>query len=106
MARGRPCTPARWWPDSCSAPNASTISPTITPLSNCTPTDYINDSFIVAQNERMVAINVVSHYLSGAQTRRIGPLVDHYPEPRVEMHPTLAGRAGDSPASWPAPAIR
>jgi assimilatory nitrate reductase catalytic subunit len=30
---------------------------------------------------------VVSHYLSGTQTRRIGPLVDQYPEPRVELHP-------------------
>lgn len=33
---------------------------------------------------------VVSQYLSGTQTRRIGPLVDQCPAPRVEMHPTLA----------------
>ncbi len=33
---------------------------------------------------------VVSHFLSGAQTRRIGPLMDHCPEPYVEMHPRLA----------------
>ena len=33
---------------------------------------------------------VVSQYLSGTQTRRIGPLVDQYPEPRVELHPRLA----------------
>jgi assimilatory nitrate reductase catalytic subunit len=33
---------------------------------------------------------VVSHYLSGTQTRRIGPLVEQYPEPRVEIHPQLA----------------
>jgi hypothetical protein len=31
-------------------------------------------------------------YLSGNQTRRIRPLVDHYPEPRVELHPKLAAR--------------
>jgi assimilatory nitrate reductase catalytic subunit len=37
---------------------------------------------------------VVSQYLSGTQTRRIGPLVDLYPEPRVEMHPQLAKRLG------------
>lgn len=37
---------------------------------------------------------VVSHFLSGSQTRRIGPLVDQYPEPQVEMHPQLAGRLG------------
>src|SRR5919201_5758728 len=34
---------------------------------------------------------VVSQYLSGTQTRRIGSLVDQYPEPRVEIHPRLAG---------------
>ena len=33
---------------------------------------------------------VVSQYLSGAQTRRIGPLVDQYPNPLVEMHPRMA----------------
>jgi assimilatory nitrate reductase catalytic subunit len=33
---------------------------------------------------------VVSQYLSGTQTRRIGALVDQYPEPRCEMHPRLA----------------
>jgi assimilatory nitrate reductase catalytic subunit len=33
---------------------------------------------------------VVSQYLSGTQTRRIGPLLDAYPEPRVEIHPRLA----------------
>ncbi|MBX3025203.1 molybdopterin oxidoreductase family protein [bacterium] len=37
---------------------------------------------------------VVSQFLSGTQTRRIGPLVDQYPEPRVEMHPRLAARLG------------
>ncbi|HMX26633.1 MAG TPA: molybdopterin oxidoreductase family protein, partial [Blastocatellia bacterium] len=37
---------------------------------------------------------VVSHFLSGTQTRRIGPLVNQYPEPRIEMHPQLAERLG------------
>jgi assimilatory nitrate reductase catalytic subunit len=37
---------------------------------------------------------VVSQYLSGNQTRRIGGLVDQYPEPLCEMHPLLAGRLG------------
>jgi assimilatory nitrate reductase catalytic subunit len=37
---------------------------------------------------------VVSHFLSGSQTRRIGPLLDQYPEPRVEMHPRLATTLG------------
>jgi assimilatory nitrate reductase catalytic subunit len=37
---------------------------------------------------------VVSQFLSGTQTRRIGPLVDQYPEPRIEMHPQLAKKLG------------
>jgi assimilatory nitrate reductase catalytic subunit len=43
---------------------------------------------------------VVSQYLSGTQTRRIGPLVDHYPEPRVEIHPSLATRLGIADSDW------
>jgi assimilatory nitrate reductase catalytic subunit len=39
---------------------------------------------------------VVSQYLSGTQTRRIGGLVDIYPEPRLEVHPQLAVRYGIS----------
>ena len=37
---------------------------------------------------------VVSQFLSGTQTRRIGPLVDQYPEPLLEIHPELAARHG------------
>ena len=37
---------------------------------------------------------VVSQYLSGNQTRRIGPLVEQYPEPLVEIHPELAASLG------------
>ena len=37
---------------------------------------------------------VVSQYLSGTQTRRIGSLVDQYPEPLCEMHPRLAEKLG------------
>lgn len=43
---------------------------------------------------------VVSQYLSGTQTRRIGPLVDQYPEPRVEMHPLLAEKRGIKDGEW------
>jgi assimilatory nitrate reductase catalytic subunit len=35
---------------------------------------------------------VVSQYLSGTQTRRIGRLVDQYPEPLLEIHPQTAAR--------------
>jgi assimilatory nitrate reductase catalytic subunit len=43
---------------------------------------------------------VVSQFLSGTQTRRIGPLLDHYPEPRVEVHPALAERLGIADGDW------
>ncbi|MBS1914023.1 MAG: molybdopterin oxidoreductase family protein [Bacteroidetes bacterium] len=43
---------------------------------------------------------VVSQFLSGTQTRRIGPLVDQYSEPRVEIHPTLAARLGIRDGAW------
>ncbi len=42
----------------------------------------------------MTTGRVVSQFLSGTQTRRIGPLVDQCPEPYVEMHPDLAARYG------------
>jgi assimilatory nitrate reductase catalytic subunit len=42
----------------------------------------------------MTSGRVVSQYLSGTQTRRIGGLVDQYPEPLVEMHPRLAEKLG------------
>ena len=41
---------------------------------------------------------VVAHYLSGTQTRRIGPLVDQYPVPRVEVHPARCVDAHDPTA--------
>lgn len=43
---------------------------------------------------------VVSQYLSGTQTRRIGPLVDQYPEPRIEIHPQLAGKFNIADGDW------
>lgn len=43
---------------------------------------------------------VVSHFLSGTQTRRIGPLVDQYPEPRIELHPQLAEKLGIHDGDW------
>ncbi|MCE9574291.1 MAG: molybdopterin oxidoreductase family protein [Deltaproteobacteria bacterium] len=43
---------------------------------------------------------VVSQYLSGTQTRRIGPLVDQAPEPRLELHPTLADAHGIADGDW------
>jgi assimilatory nitrate reductase catalytic subunit len=43
---------------------------------------------------------VVSQYLSGTQTRRIGALVDQFPWPRLEIHPRLAEPAGIATGDW------
>jgi assimilatory nitrate reductase catalytic subunit len=48
----------------------------------------------------LTAGRVVSQFLSGTQTRRIGPLVDQYPEPRLEMHPRLAKKLGIADGDW------
>jgi assimilatory nitrate reductase catalytic subunit len=42
------------------------------------------------------------HYNSGAQTRRVAPLLDAKPEARVEVHPYLAARlgVGDGHGLW------
>lgn len=42
----------------------------------------------------------INMYLSGTQTRRIGPLVEQYPEPRLEIHPRLATRLGINDKDW------
>lgn len=43
---------------------------------------------------------VITQFLSGTQTRRIGPLVDYYPEPLIELHPRLAERYGIADGDW------
>ncbi|MBS1705157.1 MAG: molybdopterin oxidoreductase family protein [Armatimonadetes bacterium] len=43
---------------------------------------------------------VVSQYLSGTQTRRIGGLLDLCPEPYVEIHPQLAAQLGVENQEW------
>ncbi len=43
---------------------------------------------------------VVSHFLSGTQTRRIAPLIDHCPAPKIELHPQLAERLGIRDGDW------
>ncbi len=43
---------------------------------------------------------LVGQYLSGTQTRRIGPLVDMHPEPKVELHPRMADPLGIREDDW------
>ncbi|HEY1213305.1 MAG TPA: molybdopterin-dependent oxidoreductase [Bryobacteraceae bacterium] len=43
---------------------------------------------------------VVSHFLSGTQTRRIGALMEQYPQPLCEIHPRLAEKLGIADADF------
>jgi assimilatory nitrate reductase catalytic subunit len=54
------------------------------------PAEDVDDEYPVI----LTSGRVVSQYLSGTQTRRIGPLVNQYPEPLVELHPKLAAKVG------------
>lgn len=54
------------------------------------PAEDVDDEYPIL----MTTGRVVSQYLSGSQTRRIGPLVDQYPEPLIELHPKLAAKVG------------
>jgi assimilatory nitrate reductase catalytic subunit len=54
------------------------------------PAEDVDDAYPII----LTTGRVVSQFLSGTQTRRIGPLVAQYPAPRVEMHPRLAARLG------------
>ncbi|MFW6175827.1 MAG: molybdopterin oxidoreductase family protein, partial [Acidobacteriota bacterium] len=60
------------------------------------PAEDVDDEYPVI----LTTGRVVSQFLSGTQTRRIGPLVDHYPEPRIELHPRLAARLGINDGDW------
>jgi assimilatory nitrate reductase catalytic subunit len=65
-------------------------------LENRPSGDPVSDEFPVY----LTTGRVVSQYLSGTQTRRIGPLVDQAPEPRVEIHPRLAEPLGIATDDW------
>jgi assimilatory nitrate reductase catalytic subunit len=54
------------------------------------PAEVVDDEYPVW----LTTGRVVSQYLSGTQTRRIGPLVAQYPEPLCEVHPNLAATLG------------
>ena len=66
------------------------------------PTPYVGPAEDVDADYPIILTTgrVVSQFLSGNQTRRIGPLVDHYPEPLLEIHPRLAARYGISNGDW------
>ena len=60
------------------------------------PAEDVDDEYPII----LTTGRVVSQFLSGTQTRRIGPLVDQCPEPRIEMHPQLARELGIADGDW------
>ena len=54
------------------------------------PAEVVDDEYPIW----LTTGRVISQYLSGTQTRRIGPLVEQYPEPLCEIHPRLAQSLG------------
>ncbi len=60
------------------------------PIAFRPPAEVVDDEYPVW----LTTGRVISQYLSGTQTRRIGPLVEQYPEPLCEMHPRLAEQLG------------
>jgi assimilatory nitrate reductase catalytic subunit len=60
------------------------------------PADDVSDDYPIF----LTTGRVVSQFLSGTQTRRIGPLVKQYPEPRIEMHPRMAEKLGIADGEW------
>ena len=76
-----------YFPDGKARFNVATYSP---------PAEDVDSDYPIM----LTTGRVVSHFLSGTQTRRIGPLVDQYPEPRVELHPQLAATLGIGDQDW------
>ncbi len=66
------------------------------PVAYAPPTEDVDEEFPLM----LTTGRVVSQFLSGTQTRRIGPLVDQYPEPLVELHPQLAQGLGVQDKDW------
>lgn len=60
------------------------------------PAEDVDDEFPIM----LTTGRVVSQFLSGTQTRRIGPLVEQYPEPRIELHPRLAETIDVKDGDW------
>jgi assimilatory nitrate reductase catalytic subunit len=65
-------------------------------ISYAPPTEDVDTEYPVI----LTTGRVVSMFLSGNQTRRIGPLVDQYPEPKLELHPALAKQHGLADGDW------
>lgn len=66
------------------------------PTDYAPPTEDVDDDYPLM----LTTGRVVSQFLSGTQTRRIGPLEDQFPEPLAELHPRLAKSLGVADGDW------
>ncbi|PSL07789.1 MULTISPECIES: molybdopterin oxidoreductase family protein [Cecembia] len=78
-----PGTPRLWEEKKSAFPDGKAR---FNPVAYKEPAEVVDKDFPVI----LTTGRVVSQYLSGTQTRRIGKLVDQYPEPLLEIHPSLA----------------
>lgn len=76
-----------YFPDGKARFNVATYSP---------PTEEVDQEYPLI----LTSGRVVSQFLSGTQTRRIGPLVGQYAAPRIELHPQLAQKLGIKDMDW------
>ncbi len=66
------------------------------PLTYVPPTEDTDEEYPLM----LTTGRVISHFLSGTQTRRIGPLVQHNPAPFIQLHPQLAAELGIVDGDW------
>jgi assimilatory nitrate reductase catalytic subunit len=84
---GHPGTPRLYQDLRFNTPNGRAQ---FSPISYRPPAEVVDDEYPIW----FTTGRVISQYLSGTQTRRIGPLVHQYPEPLCEIHPRLAAQHG------------
>jgi assimilatory nitrate reductase catalytic subunit len=60
------------------------------------PAEDVDDDYPII----LTTGRVITQFLSGTQTRRIGPLIDYYPAPLIEIHPRLAQRYAIADGDW------
>ncbi|HEV7669012.1 MAG TPA: molybdopterin oxidoreductase family protein [Thermoanaerobaculia bacterium] len=60
------------------------------------PAEDVDEEFPVI----LTTGRVISQFLSGTQTRRIGPLLDMDPQPFIELHPRLAAQLAITDGMW------
>lgn len=84
---GHPGTPRLWEDKKFKTPDGKAH---FNPAPYKLPGEVTDESYPIT----LTTGRVVSQYLSGTQTRRIGKLVDQYPEPLLEIHPELAAKYG------------